>query len=497
MTAIDESAAISVEQFAAKVLGRRMWRHQLEVLTSSARYRTICAGRQVGKSVLLACAALFEAATRRNITVLVVSAGEVASRRLLGEAAAMATDSPLLGGVLDESRSEIRLSNGSRIISVPASSRQIRGWAVDLLILDEAGFIDPEIWRAAEPAIIARPGSRVILASSPWGSPEHFFRALWNRGMDAPDDQVQSWHWPSSVSPLVDRKLLREIEKRETPEYFKREYLAEWTDASGAFFTEEEISAAVAPYQMVAPERVNDFSYGGGGRYARPAAGGVDWGVARDANVLVLTSLMDPRWAQDGRWRLFIPWLEYHHQMGWSQFIDRVCDVCTAYFVRILASETNGVGAYPTDDLKTRLWKDRGLSTHVSKVWTDVRRKQSGFGKIKTLLQDGRLILPNEPELLKQLRSLEFEQLTGGSMRISVPERAGHDDIAMALMQSISCVAPAMLYDVDAPFGRIERDPDTVVYSRSGIQVPRVPLPVPDQTAFLTTPSGKERGEGW
>ena len=50
----------------------------------------------------------------------------------------------------------------------------------------------------------------------------------------------------------------------------------------------------------------------------------------------------------------------------------------------------------------------------VAPVWTDTRRKMSMFGKVKTLLQQGKLILPrSEPELLKQLRSLEFEQLQG------------------------------------------------------------------------------------
>ena len=72
-----------------------------------------------------------------------------------------------------------------------------------------------------------------------------------------------------------------------------------------------------------------------------------------------------------------------------------------------------------------RLWSKHGSSTLVSKVWTDVRRKQS-VGMVKALLGSGRLVLPKHPELLKQLRALEFEQLPGGSMRISVPERSGH-----------------------------------------------------------------------
>ena len=189
--------------FAEQLLQTPLWPHQLDLARSPARYRIVCAGRQVGKSRLLAAVALHTAYTRRNALVLLVSAGETASRRLLEDCASLALASPLLrGSVLDESKSELTLSNGSRVLSVPASARQIRGWPVDLLIVDEAGFVDSEIWRAAEPAIIARPGSRVILASSPWGGPDHFFRQLWHRGMSAPDAHVSSWHWPVARQTL-------------------------------------------------------------------------------------------------------------------------------------------------------------------------------------------------------------------------------------------------------------------------------------------------------
>ena len=154
MTATDTLTAASTDPgvFAEMLLGQPLWPHQLELARSPARYRVMCAGRQVGKSTLLAVLALHEAATRRNVRVMLVSAGEVASRRLLEECATLANGSALLrGSVLDESRLVLGLSNGSQILSVPASQRQIRGPAVDLLILDEAGFIDPEIWRAAQP----------------------------------------------------------------------------------------------------------------------------------------------------------------------------------------------------------------------------------------------------------------------------------------------------------------------------------------------------------
>src|SRR6185312_598818 len=76
------------------------------------------------------------------------------------------------------------------------------------------------LWRAAEPTIIARPGSRVILCSSPWGGPEHFFRQLWQRGMDRPDALYASWHWTSSISPLVDAMDDGDLNEGEALRYF-------------------------------------------------------------------------------------------------------------------------------------------------------------------------------------------------------------------------------------------------------------------------------------
>ena len=488
MTSSETEAATRVEAFARTVLGRPLWPHQREFSTSPARYRVLLAGRQAGKSTELAIEALFTASTRRNQVVLLVSAGETASRRLLDECAALATGSPLLrGSVLDETRSLLTLSNGSRIISVPASQRQIRGWPVDLLILDEAGFIDPAIWRAAEPAIIARPGSRVILSSSPWGGPEHFFRVLWQRGMDAPDDQVAAWHWPSSISPLVDRVLLEQIRQREPADYFEREYLAQWTDESGAFFTTQELSGAVAPYELLAPERVAHLP---GGRESSPVAAGVDWGVARDANALVLAGF---RTADDGRWQLFLPWLEAHHGMPWDTFINRICTVAAAYGVRSVASESNGVGAWPSDDLQGRL--HRAGHGWVYPVWTDAKRKQSGFGMIKGLLQAGRLVLPAHPEMLRQLRGLEFEQLPAGGLRIAVPERSGHDDLAMATLQALSCCETRMLHDLEPSFERT--NPGELVTTGAGVRLPRLPRPHPSYSSYLQAPSGREHGDGW
>lgn len=441
---MDVSELLDVSVFAERLLGEPLWAHQLEFARSPARYRVVCAGRQVGKSRGLAVIALHAAATHRNYGVLLVSAGEVASRRLLEECAALATASPLLrGSVLDESKGSLTLSNGSVIRSVPASQRQIRGWPVDLLIVDEAGFIDTEVWRAAEPAIIARPGSRVILASTPWGGPDHFFRQLWQRGMRAPDGQVAAWHWPSSVSPMVDEGLLEQIREREAPHYFAREFLAEWTDDTGAFFTSVELEAATTDFELLSPEVAV-------ARRLVNVVGGVDWGSRNDANTLAVIGAAPDPFDEKGRLRYRVVWLEEHFRLSYDAWIDRLVEVAGMYPFAALAAETNGVGDYPTIQLSQQLAL-RGRYVVVP-VQTTAKLKQDGFGLIQLLMQQGRLELPPHPGLLRQLSALEFERTESGLMRIAVPDRVGHDDLAMAL-----CLAVLQL-------GRNELPPAPVVW---------------------------------
>ena len=488
------SAATDAGVFADRVLGAPLWGHQLALVRSGARFRMVVAGRQVGKSRGLSVLSLFEALTRANVLVLVVSAGEEAAKRVLAECSALVSRSDVLAGsVVKDDKNVLAFTNGSAIRSVPASEKQIRGWPVDVLIVDEAAFIPNEIWDATLPVIISRPGARVVCTSSPWGSSTHWFRLLWRRGMDRADG-YESWQWSSFDSPIADKGLLEEFRRTRSAEWFKREIMGEFTEDSGAFFSESELESCVADYRMCPPE---DLEWWRDGRYA--AAAGVDWGFAQDANALSLVSVMDDhglnRAVMGDGLPVFVPWFEYKYRWPYSQFIDRVVQVAGKYELPVVVSETNGVGQYPTTMLDERMTQS-GHSATVAPVVTDVRRKQSGFGMIKGLLQARRLVLPREPELLKQLRGLEFEQLPGGNVRIAVPDHVGHDDVAMSFMQAMSALwMPGAVRD-DAGFGRPTVTVDTVSTS-GGVVVPVEPRPVAFHRQAFGWPSGSEQREVW
>ena len=110
-----QRARDDVRYFARVVAGAELWDHQAEVAMSDARYRVILAGRRAGKSRILAVLALWAAFRKRGASVVIVSVGEVASLRVLADVAALAGAPLLRGSVVDELKSSVTLSNGSRL----------------------------------------------------------------------------------------------------------------------------------------------------------------------------------------------------------------------------------------------------------------------------------------------------------------------------------------------------------------------------------------------
>lgn len=411
--------------FAEKAIGEPLWDYQSDFARSQARYRVMCAGRQVGKSRLLAVCALHAAYVKADTCVLIISNGEDASKRVISDCHNLTSRSDMLkGSVLDDKMELLTLGNGSTIQSIPASDARARGNSVDLLIVDEAGFIKESLWQSAEPSILARPGSRVILASTPWGSATHFFRQHYTEGMETPNDQVQSWHWPSETSPIADMELIEKWRRTWSSIKFRTEILAEWVNDAGAYFTMEELENAIADYELLPPDKARGDL----------VVGGVDWGFANDANCVVFLAAMsdtdlniDP--SGDDAPIYYIPWLEAHHRMQYSEFIDRLAEIGKTYRVMRYISETNGVGQMPSQVLFSKMHKasirDSRRYTSVFKVTTDITRKANGFGRIKVLLQQGQLVLPRHTELLKQLHALEYEQTPTGLLRRDIVKTCG------------------------------------------------------------------------
>src|SRR4051794_4724806 len=181
-----------VAAFADRVLHRPLWPHQIEAAQTDAFITVIAAARRTGKTTFAETLAIWTAIRERNVKVLMLSATQDAARRLTESIGATLNARPLTrGAVVDDFATRIRLTNGSEIISLPASQRQVRGYGagVRLVVLDEAGFMPGELWAAAHyTALDERPRSRILMTGTPWGSADHFFRRAFATGREGDPD---------------------------------------------------------------------------------------------------------------------------------------------------------------------------------------------------------------------------------------------------------------------------------------------------------------------
>jgi hypothetical protein len=375
----------------------------------------------------MAVIALHEAFIAPDRLTLVVSATDDAAKRLLAEVALLASGPLLAGSVVDESKSRLVLTNGSQVVSVPASEKQVRGFAADLLIIDEAAFVDEAVWNAARFTTVAR-GGRIVLASTPYGRRDRFFAVAFFAGL-AGTPGIEAFQWPSTASPLVSAEVLEEWRPTMTDRAYRSEILAEWVDDAGAYFSTAELEAMRSEsLELLRPSDAGGLA----------VAAGVDWGYANDSSTLVCVAA-DP---DDGV--VWVPWCQEWSGVRYAEVIDEVVAAAEGFSFTTVGSETNGVGAMPTQQLEER------LGSVVVPVATTAKLKEDAFGALKVLAQEGRFLVPSHPELLRQLAALEFEQRDSGLMSIAVPERAGHDDLVMGLCLAVH-VSP------DVPVGAVRR----------------------------------------
>lgn len=474
-------------RFAREVLGLELWPHQREVIASKKPFRAIAAARQTGKSTLLAAEAIRVAFTRPGSTSLLLSATADAAKRLAADVTDLLRRAGLLdAAVEEENKSRIVLHGGSKIISLPASERQIRGYTCDgVLVLDEAAFMDESLWRAAFYTVAAVRNPLVYLASTPWGPRDHFFRRMWEEGMAGSEDWA-SFHWPYTVSPLINRALMEREKERVDPITYQAEVLGEWPDLSESFLSADEVMGAVADFDMIPPEEARGAT----------AVAGVDWGVRYDSSALVVVAPFDlgrlnPDVPQPV---LVVTWLEEHPagSTDYATFVRRIYATSTGridgpgpsgYRYRLIHAEMNGVGAMPSEEL-ARLFGTRLAPAEAGRgvvgIATSQTYKQDAYGKIKLLLQQGRLVLPRHPGLMKQLTHLKATFTQGGRLTIEADSPAIHDDLADALMHAVAAALkqPKLFCAPEARFASLRRNqPEEVIQNARGTRLP-IPLPL-------------------
>lgn len=507
-----DAARDSLAEFSA-LIGRPLTSAQARLGNLDRRVTVVIAPRQTGKSRSLSNLGTWWAFRNPGQHVLIVSASDDAARRLLSEVKSIVARPPLSGSVVDDLAAVVRLTNGSVIRSVPASERAIRGWSVDLLLVDEAALVPDDILAgAAIPTTAARPDARIVLASTPWAQDGLFYSYT----VAGDSEYVRMIAWTMHDAPWIGRDVIEHARATLPEARFRAEYQAEFVGDDSAYFAPDLLLASVADYAVVTPADARGGS----------VVVGADWGRSYDSHAIVTLGVADDGDA-NGHPVLFLPWLEtsqrpYADQVqtvrgvrrrqpvpvfrrggpwgqdsgerhvqpmgeGWTMFDSlrtfvqvqewKALESQPGYEVVRWVSEANGVGAAPSEDL-VRL---AGRSA-VDVIYTTQRSKEDQLGRVRTLLAAGNLVLPAHPDLLRQLRGLAVHPTPTGALSIAAADPAVHDDLADGLCLAVSAVPYNLAAGITSP---PESDAEWVT-TPAGIRIPRYVRPRRAALASLT-----------
>ena len=158
----------------------KLYDYQKEMLRSfqNNRFNIVTTARQAGKSTTTCAFILWFILFNDSKTVALLANKGDTAREILGKVQLAYQHLPkwLQQGIVEWNKGSFELENDSRVIAAATSSDAIRGYAINLLFIDEAAFIDnwDEFFTSVYPTITSGKTTQVVLVSTPNGL-NHFY----------------------------------------------------------------------------------------------------------------------------------------------------------------------------------------------------------------------------------------------------------------------------------------------------------------------------------
>lgn len=393
---------------------------------------TLRTGRQVGKSVVVAEKSCRFAFDHADTVTLVIAASQRQSSLLFEKIKWCCEDR---GDVFEEvpTLTKIILKNGSRIYSLPAgkTGHFIRGFTIDLLICDEAAFVPEIVWNAVIPMIAVSRKVRgygwIILLSTPFGKGGYYYDSF-------TDKDFKQWHVSSEDCSRIPRELLVKEKKRLSKEIYLQEWCGEFTEDWHQFFKTELIKRSMTFITWsLDRDRVS-----GSGFYL-----GVD--VARyggDENAFVIVEMFREKNLDVIKCVkcLTTERVSVVDTIGRIEALDKLWG-----FKRIFIDD-GGLGGAVTDILEVKLGKRRvvGLNNASKRLEVQGEEKKRGilkedlYSNVLVLLENHRLELISDLNLLRSLKSITFEYNVDNQNKIRIFGTYTH--LTEALVRACWCV---------------------------------------------------------
>lgn len=388
---------------------------------------TIRAGRQVGKSVVVAEKAARFAINHPNTITLVIAASQRQSG-LLFEKIKFTLE--IENQLLDATLTKIELKNGSRIYSLPAGKTGafIRGFTLDLLIVDEAAYVAESVFRSIVPMIAVSKKERgfgdIILLSTPFGKKGFFYESFG-------DKSFKSFHISSEKCKRIAKKFLAKERNKLTRAQYAQEWQGEFVDDYTQFFTSVLVKNAMSIKNWSLKDKTP-----GSGLYL-----GVD--VARyggDENAFVVVELV----GYGDQSRLKVIKVLTTNLVSTVNTIGRVIELDNEFHFKKIFIDDAGVGGGVTDVLESKLGRRvLGLNNASKRFEVQGEEKKRGilkedlYSNVLVMLENKKLELLDDKQLLRSMTSITFEYSSQVSNRVIIA--GGYSHITEALVRACWC----------------------------------------------------------
>lgn len=384
----------------------------------SAKWFTILATRQVGKSILLEILLIAASIKQPDSVSLAVSPVVAQSRKLFTDICNFASD-------LIESKNatilEITLINGSKILFRSAEQGDgVRGITVKksgILVVDEAAFVPDDFFYSICIPTTNVYKSDVFIVSTPKFK-QGFFYELYNKGLTF-NEKIVSFDWTNyDTSKYLDEATLAIYRKELPKNSFLSEYCGRFIDGDGVVFNNFK-SCIGNPEHNLNQELVI----------------GIDWacGVGGDSTVITSTQVINKI--------IYVQDIIAFNNLNANQTIQRIIETINNKIdngftdIRIIA-EQNSIGNVYYQLLNEEIDKleqqHSNIQINCNKFLTTNSSKADVIKKIENCFEKNLIIIPDNNELIKQLSAYEAKVSNTGIVTYNAPSGL-HDDYIMSL----------------------------------------------------------------
>lgn len=397
--------------FVKQVLGVEPFSYQKEFMDHPSSRKSFVSGRQVGKSRTAAWLGLHRAVTHPDETILITADAQRQASELFSALRSEMSNAGISDeawGVDRDTQTQIEFDNGSRILCLPTgrNGNKIRGYTADMVIVDEAAFVEDEIIEdVIEPMMFVSDG-HLILTSTPWGTSGYFYDKSTSWALA--DGKYSTWDpdtggISSYENPLIDDEEVDEYKEGKTRVQVKQEVMGDFISNVDVFFPPELIRKCM----VTSPEREVD----------RVHLGADLAGSGQDESVFMLIDEAGNVFSLES------------HDISVMESAERIRALHNIYDFESIVVDRTGLGEGPVETLKAEIGRI------VDDEYLTTQKKQSVYQTLKYEMEAGNIRFPHDEKLKNQMEAIVPNTTKNGNL--SLHAEHGHDDYPDALALAV------------------------------------------------------------